>query len=179
MALLTLPPSLHIDVVIFENQKLHMQTGYSILSPPRLANPSPKPLVVFGSHIFFFRRVKSVNSHRDGAGRDRHPRNCDRFWPLKSFWRVKRVNSHRDGAGRDRHPRNCDRFWLLISFWRVKSVNSHRDGAGRDRHPRNCDRFWLLITVIVFGFSYLFGVSKMSTVTGMRWAPPKRKKSKK
>ena len=209
MALLILPPSLHIDVVIFENQKLHMQTGYSILSPPRLANPNPKPLVVFGFSHLFFRRVKSVNSHkdgagrgrhprdvivfgfsylfgvskvstvtgmgrvgvailetvivfgfsylfgvskkvnshRDGAGRDRHPRDCDRFWLLISFWRVKSVNSHRDGAGRGRHPRNCDRCWFLIFFWRVQSVNSHRDGAGRGRHPRICDRFWLLISI--------------------------------
>ena len=53
---------------------------------------------------------KKVNSHRDGAGRDRHPRNCDRFWLLISFWRVKSVNSHKDGAGRGRHPRNCHRF---------------------------------------------------------------------
>ena len=81
-------------------------------------------------------------------------------------------------------------FWLLMSFWRVKSVNSHGDGAGRGRHPRNCDRFLashiylacpkkstvtgmgrvgvaILEIVIVFGFSSLFGVSKVSTVTGM------------
>ena len=129
MALLILPPSLHIDVVIFENQKLHMQTGYSILSPPRLANPSPKPLVVFGfSH--FFRRVKSVNSHKDGEGRDRHPRNCDRFWLLMSLGRVKSINSHRDGAGWGRHPRNCDRFWLLILFWRVQKSQQSQGWGG-------------------------------------------------
>ena len=68
------------------------------------------------SHTFCM-RVKSVNSHKDGAGRDRHPRNCDRCWLLMSFWRVNGVNSHRDEAGRGRHPRNFDRFWLLISIW--------------------------------------------------------------
>ena len=86
-------------------------------------------VIVFGfSH--FLGVSEGVNSHRDGAGRGRHPRDCDRFWLLTFFWRVKSVNSHRDGAGRGRHPRDCDRFWLLIFFWRVKSVNSHRDGAG-------------------------------------------------
>ena len=43
--------------------------------------------------------VKSVNSHKDGAGRGRHPRDCDRFWLLMSLGHVKSVNSHRDEAG--------------------------------------------------------------------------------
>ena len=113
----------------------------------------------------------------------------------------KKVNSHRDGAGRDRHPRNCDRFWLLISCWRVKSVNSHRMGRAGVATLETVIVFGfsylfgvskvstvtgmgrvgvaILETVIVFGFSYLFGVSKVSTVTGMRRAPPKRQKPKK
>ena len=95
---------------------------------------------------------------------------CLVFWLLISFWRVKSVNSHRDGAGRGRHPRNCDRFWLLMSLGRVKNVSTVT-GMGRVGVA-------ILETVIVFGFSCLLGVSKVSTVTGMRRAPPKRQKPK-
>ena len=42
--------------------------------PPPGIPPTPPPMVCF----------KSANSHRDGAPRGRHPRNCRRFWRLNA-----------------------------------------------------------------------------------------------
>ena len=53
--------------------------------------------------------------------------------------------------GRD--PTDCRRFWTSVS--RVKNVNNHRDVA-------------ILVIVVAFGPSCSCGVSKMSTITGMK-----------
>ena len=74
--------------------------------PPMVSHPTPPPMVCF----------KSANSHRDGAPRGRHPRNCRRFWRLNASILVK-----------------CRHFWPLMPSSRLKSTSSHRDRGGPDR----------------------------------------------
>ena len=55
-------------------------------------------VIVFG-FSYLFGVSKKVNSHRDGAGRGRHPRSCDRFWLLISIWRVQKSQQSQGWGG--------------------------------------------------------------------------------
>ena len=86
-------------------------------------------------------RVKSVNNHRDQAGRGRHLCSCHRFWALTSCWRVKRSTVTRMRRVGVTIFATVIVFGLSQCCWRVNLVYSHRGQAGRGRHPRNCHRF--------------------------------------
>ena len=90
-------------------------------APKRATYPAPSPF-------------KSVNNHRDGALRNRHPRNCPKppssvvvvTYSPSCFHRI--TNSHSDRHGTYGDPRNWHGFRnLILLLLCLKSTHSHRD----------------------------------------------------
>ena len=112
-------------------------------SRPMVSPPTPPPMVCF----------KSANSHRDGAPRGRHPRNCRRFWRLNASILVSVVIFGPSGIHRvSKVPAVTGIGAVLIAIF-ISVANFGPSCFCRTQK---------------FPTSYCFCVSKMLTVTGIR-----------
>ena len=83
---------------------------------------------------FYVSYDKSVNSHRDRAGRGRETQNCRRrcFWTGLGSSCLKSVNSHRDRGGCGRETQNCRH---VLRFVLQKCQQSQGSGGSWSRNP--------------------------------------------
>ena len=65
---------IYIHMYIHTNIPAYIYMVLRSAFPAMVSPPTPPPMVCF----------KNANSHRDGAPRGRHPRNCRRFWRLNA-----------------------------------------------------------------------------------------------
>ena len=137
---------------------------------------------------YLFGVSKKVNSHRDGAGRDRHPRNCHRFW-LHILLACQKCQQSQGWGGSGSPSSKLSSFLASHIFLACQKCQQSQGWGGSGSPSSKLSSFLasylvgvskvstvtgmgrvgvaILESVIVFGFSYLVGVSKVSTVTGM------------